>query len=103
MAVTSRSFGYYSLPCSMMVPFADNMNHANIQSDVGLYEKGMNDRDSNKVRERQRIEDLPTDCKVWNSGYETASQEDDTENEDEEKEQALSEDSSEESEDEGEE
>ena len=36
----------------MMVPFADNMNHANIQSDVGLYEKGMNDRDSNKVRER---------------------------------------------------
>ena len=79
MAVTSRSFGY-SLPCSMMVPFADNMNHTNIQSDIGLYEIGMDDHDTS-IPVRMPKGDLPTDCKVWLAGYQTATEEDDTENE----------------------
>ena len=82
MAVTSRCFGY-NLPCSMMVPFADNMNHNNIQSDIGLWERGMDDTQNvQKLRIKQSVEDLPTDCKVWESGYDSASEEDDTENED---------------------
>lgn len=80
MAVTSRSFGW-NLPCSMMVPFADNMNHANVQSDILLFERGMDDTNCSKLYVKQRVEDLPTDCKVWESGYDTASEEDDTENE----------------------
>jgi hypothetical protein len=27
----------------MMVPFADNMNHNNVQSDIGLFRHGMDD------------------------------------------------------------
>ena len=79
MAVTSRSFGY-SLPCSMMVPFADNMNHANVQSDLCLFQRGMDETlNPQELREERSDENLPTDCKVWESGYDTFGEEDDAE------------------------
>ena len=84
MAVTSRCFGA-GLPCIMMVPFVDNMNHTNIQSEIGLWQRGMDDTTFNtQLRVKRPVEDIPTNCKVWESEYESASEEDDEEPSDQE-------------------
>lgn len=46
-----------------------------------MWERGMDDTvDGTQLRIKRPIEDLPTDCAVWESGYESASEEDDTDN-----------------------